>query len=198
MDTDFIFRVVFLTILVLTFSVSAAFRKRAREKGDVIARSEEGILVLVLRLGFALPLLITLLLYIFYPPALGWSTIQLPLRLRYIGVSIAGLCFPLIYWIFRNIGRNISETVLTKSDHELVTSGPYKWVRHPLYASALLLLFSLSLIAANWFIFLYCVVGLVVFRIVVIPAEEQQLITAFGEDYKRYQRHTGALTPKIF
>jgi protein-S-isoprenylcysteine O-methyltransferase Ste14 len=118
----------------------------------VISRRQEGIPVLMLRLVFAFPLFASLLLYIFYPPALDWSKVRLPLWLRSLAAAVAVLCVPLIFWVFRSIGRNISETVLTKRDHELVTTGPYRWVRHPLYASALLLLFSLSLVAGSWFI----------------------------------------------
>ena len=86
----------------------------------------------------------------------------------------------------------------TKSDHELFTQGPYRWVRHPLYASALLVLFSLSLVASNWFLLGYAVIALLAFRCLVIPAEESRLIDAFGGAYQEYQRHTSALVPKLF
>ena len=196
MDIEIFFRIVFIIVLSLTFLISGTYRKRAREDGDVIERRAEGGVILFMRLLFALPLLVVLMLYIFYPQALGWATVALPPWLRFLGTAIAGLCLPLILWVFRNIGKNISETVLTKEDHELVTSGPFHWVRHPLYASALLLLFSLSLVAANWFIFLYVLIGSFVFRFVVIPAEERKLIEAFGDEYKTYQSRTGALVPK--
>jgi protein-S-isoprenylcysteine O-methyltransferase Ste14 len=197
MNIELIFRVVVLLVLVSAFSISGYFRKRARESGDVIERKEEGGIVLALRMGFALPLLASLLLYVFYPPALSWTQITLPLWLRSLAAIIAVLCAPLIYWVFSSIGRNISETVLTKSDHQLVTHGPYRWVRHPLYSSALLLLCSISLIAGSWFIFAYFVVGTIAFRTLVIPAEEQKLIDAFGQDYRDYQHRSGALLPKL-
>jgi protein-S-isoprenylcysteine O-methyltransferase Ste14 len=198
MDIELIFRPIFLIVLVLTFSISAYFRKQARDSGEVIERREEGSAVLVLRMVLALPLLLSLILYIVYPQAMDWAKILLPLWLRALAAVVAILCVPLIYWVFRSIGDNISETVLTKSDHQLVTEGPYRWVRHPLYASALLLLLSLSLVASNWFLLGYVVLALVVFRLLVIPAEEERLIEAFGEAYQEYQGHTGALAPKIF
>jgi protein-S-isoprenylcysteine O-methyltransferase Ste14 len=49
--------------------------------------------------------------------------------------------------MFLSIGANISETILTKRTHQLVTHGPYRWIRHPLYAFSLLELFSLALLA---------------------------------------------------
>ena len=196
MELNVIFRIISLVVLVLTFSISAYFRKTARESGDIIDRREEGTFVLFLRMAFGLPLLTAILLNIFYPQALSWSKIELPVSIRLIGVITSVLCAPLFLWVFQSIGSNISETVLTKRDHELATIGPYRWVRHPLYSSALLL-FSLSVIFGDWVIFIYSLVGIIVFRYLVIPAEEERLIAVFGEDYKKYQNRTGVLIPKL-
>lgn len=198
MNIELFFRIVFLIILLLTFSISTYFRKKARDEGDVIERKEEGTVFVILRMVFGLPLLASLLFYIFYPALLSWSTVPLPLWLRNLFVIVAVLCVPLFWWVFRSIGSNISETVLTKSNHQLVTAGPYQWVRHPLYAISLLLLCSLSIIASNWFIFVYFAAALLVFRFVVIPAEEKRLVEAFGEEYQDYQKRTGALVPRFF
>jgi len=146
----------------------------------------------------ALHFFFTLLLYIFYPQPLGWSRFELPLWARWVAVGAGLLVIPFIYWVFRNIGRKISETVLIKSDHELVTSGPYRWIRHPLYVGSLWMLFSLSLIASNWFLLLYSFLGLIAFRWLVIPTEEKELLQAFGDEYREYQNRTGALFPKLF
>lgn len=75
-------------------------------------------------------------------------------------------------WVFTSIGSNISETVLTKANHQLVMHGPYRWVRHPLYAVALLALLALGLMAANALLLLIWASGAAVFRGIVIPREE--------------------------
>jgi protein-S-isoprenylcysteine O-methyltransferase Ste14 len=100
-------------------------------------------------------------------------------------------------WVFRSIGSNISETVLTKQDHKLVTEGPYRRVRHPLYGVALLEILALSLIAGNWFMALLWLVGVLVFRYVIIPIEEANLIVAFDGEYEQYRARTGALAPRF-
>jgi len=194
---DITFRGITILVLLLTFSISATFRKRAREEGGAIERKEEGLLVFAMRMVFALPLLISLLLYIFYPRALVWSTISLPYWLRSLFAVVALLCVPIIWWVFRSIGENISETVLIKEEHQLVISGPYRWVRHPLYAGTLLLLCSISVIAENWFIFAYFIIAVIAFRFLVIPEEEKRLVAAFGDGYVDYKRRTGALAPRI-
>jgi len=196
MDT-FVFRLIILLVLVITFGISASYRKRARDEGGTIKRQEEGWLVLVLRMGVALPLLIVILLNIFWPTTLVWVKFNSPQWLRILGLILAALCVPLFWWIFKSIGKNISETVLIKDEHELVTSGPYNWVRHPLYGTALVLLLSISLVFGDWIILGYTLAGVLAFRLLVIPAEEKQLLNAFGEEYECYQARTGALLPWI-
>jgi len=96
------------------------------------------------------------------------------------------------------VSRSISETILTKRMHQLVTHGPYRWIRHPLYAFSLLELFSLALLADSWFLFAFPCIVLVVFRWFVIPREEANLIKTFGKDYEEYMRRTGALVPRLW
>lgn len=85
--------------------------------------------------------------------------------------------------------------MLTKPQHRLVTTGPYRWVRHPLYTVAIALFASLGLMAANWFILLWTVVALIALRLVVIPREEAQLVAKFGDEYRRYRSETGSFLP---
>jgi protein-S-isoprenylcysteine O-methyltransferase Ste14 len=55
----------------------------------------------------------------------------------------------------------------------------------------------MSIIFGDWVIFIYSFVAMIVFRCLVIPAEEEKLIAVFGEDYIKYQTHTGVLIPKL-
>ena len=198
METEIGFRVVFLVVLLLAISISTYYRRQARQEGGVIARKEEGVAIFALRMIVALPLLLSLLLYGFYPRWLAWSAVPLPLWLRYLFAAVAILCLPLIWWVLRSIGKNISETVLVKKEHQLVKKGPYRWIRHPLYATAMLLLCSFSIISTSWFLFAYFVVTVLVFRFLVIPEEEKNLVEAFGQAYRDYQKETGALFPRLW
>ena len=145
----------------------------------------------------ALPLLAAILLYTFLPRSLDWSAFAIPTWVRWLGVALGATCIPLLWWVFRSIGPSISETVLTKTGHKLVTAGPYRWVRHPLYAVALLEIFALSLIAGNWLMALMWLIAALVFRYVVIPIEEANLIAVFHAEYERYREATGALMPRF-
>jgi len=78
-----------------------------------------------------------------------------------------------------------------------VTSGPYRWVRHPLYAVGICLFLSVGLMAANGFILGWTVLALISVRVVVVPREESALIAKFGDAYRDYRAGTGALFPKL-
>ena len=80
----------------------------------------------------------------------------------------------------------------------MVASGPYRWVRHPIYAAFLLILGSLLLISANW-----CIGGLWIGMTGLdiasrIRTEEAMMVSRFGAPYRAYLRRTGRLTPRLF
>lgn len=190
------FRWIVVGIVMTNFAISAWFRRRARRTSEVIPRKQESAGIIALRLLFAAPLYLGLLAYMLNPRWLRWSAMPLPTWLRWIGVAIAAATVPLVFWTFRSIGSNISETVLTKTDHKLVTHGPYRWVRHPLYSSATAMLIGVGLIAANWFLLGMALVIGAAAAWLVVPREEAQLIEKFGDRYRGYQRATGALLPR--
>jgi len=128
---------------------------------------------------------------------MAWAELPLPIWMRWAGVVVGLLSVPAALWVFTSIGRNVSETVLTKSDHALVTTGPYRWVRHPLYTTGASLLLAIGLMASNWFMLLFAVVVAIAVRWVVIPLEEQELVKKFGEQYRTYMERTGRLLPRM-
>src|SRR5574341_687978 len=196
MNQESISRIIFITIFVLSFSISVYFRHRARQQSGKIPRQAEGKLFIALRLLFALPLYLAMLAYMINPPWMAWSALPLPAGWRWLGAGLGFAMIPLIYWLFRSLGKNVSETVLTKERHELVTHGPYRWIRHPLYTVASIAIFALGLLAANWFMLL-----MILLIMLMLPAlaakEEAQLIEKFGNAYREYMQHTGRFLPRL-
>ena len=198
-----IFRLLTLVALVGTLGVSGFHRRRARQSSETIARRRESPGLMAARLLVALPLFLSVILYVANPAWMEWATIDLPGRLhrlawlRWMGAAMALACIPTAQWVFTTLGRNVSETVLTKRDHELVTSGPYRWVRHPLYSTGLLLFTGVGLMNLSWFLLLFAAITAAGVLCVVIPREETQLTTKFGDDYLDLVRSTGRLLPSI-
>ena len=192
-----IFRWVSLFALLGCLGTSAYLRHRARREGQRISRRAEGALFMAVRGIVAIPLLLCPIAYVANPAWMNWASFRLPTSLRWLGVVLGMSAVPTAQWVFRSLGRNVSETVLTKEGHELVTIGPYRWVRHPLYATGIALFLSIGLMAANWFIILFVVIATVLMRLVVVPLEERELLHKFGDEYLRYIERTGRFLPRI-
>ncbi len=198
MDLEQVFRWLLIAIFITSGTISKYYRRKARMSGGAIARRQEGPVAMLLRALFALPLLLSFLAYMINPKWMAWSSVALPLWLRWLGVALAILCIPLLRSVFRAIGSNISETVLTKREHNLITSGPFRWVRHPLYTTAILLFVSYGLIASNWWMILFTAMSAVMIVGLVIPREEAELVAKFGDEYKAYQARVGRLLPRMW
>lgn len=192
-----VYRWLILGILVCAVGTSAYFRRRARIEGGTIARREEGATFVALRALVALPLFGGILAYVLNPRWMAWSAILLPEWLRVVGVALGVATVPCVYWVLTSLGKNVSETVLTKPTHELVTIGPYRWIRHPLYTTGLALLLAVGLMAANVALLLLTGLTALLIRFVVIPPEEEALQRRFGERYRHYMMRTGRLGPRL-
>ncbi len=190
------FRWLALAVLLSAVSVSAHHRARARRASEIIPRRREGLL-LIARLVVALPLLIIILFSIIMPRQMSWASFAAPSWTRWVGVALGVGAVPAVHWVLRALGRNVSETVLTKRGHELVTDGPYRWVRHPLYTVGIALLMAIGLILASWLILLFALVVVLLIRVVVIPLEERELVRTFGDGYHSYMARTGRLVPRV-
>ena len=141
--------------------------------------------------------MIGLITYVINPELMAWSSLELPIWLRWIGVVIGIAAGLLLVVTFRALGDNITDTVVTRIQHSLVTIGPYKWVRHPFYVAFALTVLANSLVTANWFIAL---AGGICFGLIVIRTrtEEANLLKRFGEEYRDYMKRTGRFFPRIF
>ena len=82
-----------------------------------------------------------------------------------------------------------------KKDQTLVTTGPYRWVRHPMYTSIFVWALAYFLMSANWFIGATWL-GLGLLAVRVAEAEEVALTEKFGEAYRVYIRRTGRFLPR--
>jgi protein-S-isoprenylcysteine O-methyltransferase Ste14 len=191
------FRWLILAVLLSALTVSGYHRARARLDGETVARRREGSLFLALRGLMALALFGGILAHAVRPDWMAWASFEVPQTLRWLGLVLGVLTVPTVHWVLSALGRNVTETVLTKERHELVTGGPYRGVRHPLYTTGLTLLLALGLMAGSWFVLLATVIAFALLRVLVIPREEQALLAKFGERYQAYMLRTGRLMPRV-
>jgi len=197
MDIDQTFRLMMVAIFVISASISKYHRRKAKLSGEAVSRRDEGGVAMLLRAAVALPLMLSFLAYMINPSWMAWSELALPVWARWVGVGLGIACLPLLWTLFQSIGSNISETVLTKKNHKLVMTGPFRWIRHPLYTVAMLLFFSYGLMASNWWMMMFTALGLGLIEVLVIPKEEAELIAKFGGEYRDYQERVGKLLPRL-
>jgi protein-S-isoprenylcysteine O-methyltransferase Ste14 len=120
----------------------------------------------------------------------GWMRYGIALGLVVIGITFG-------IWARRTLGGNWSGTVTLKVDHELVQSGPYRWIRHPIYTGLLLAVLGTGLAAGR----LYGVVAFVLILLALLwklRVEERWMRAEFGERYEQYRRSSWALIPFVF
>jgi protein-S-isoprenylcysteine O-methyltransferase Ste14 len=127
---------------------------------------------------------------------MAWAAAPFPLWVRWTGIAAGAVGAVLILWTMSTLGSNLTDTVVTRRNHTLVTNGPYRWVRHPFYDSVALWFASMSLAASNWFLLAGGVVTLVLL-VIRTAAEEERLVLRFGESYRSYMNRTGRFVPRF-
>lgn len=197
MTTENTFRFIIIALFSTTISISIYFRRKADNTGqDEITFEQEGKWISFFRSTFALAGFLGMFTYMIYPPAMAWAQITLPTSLRWVGIGMMGTTLPLLYWMFRNLGNNITPTVITREKHQLVVTGPYRYIRHPLYTFGGLNFLGLSMASANLFIFIFLALGMYILSLRTL-IEEAHLIEKFGDQYRDYIQTTGRYFPKL-
>jgi protein-S-isoprenylcysteine O-methyltransferase Ste14 len=113
-----------------------------------------------------------------------------------VGVAGALLCVvgvTIAVWARACLGSNWSPRPSVKIGHELITAGPYRLIRHPIYSGMLLAVLGTSFDAGIVGLVIFVVASAVLIRR--IPIEEKLMLHQFPEEYARYKRHTKALIP---
>lgn len=138
-----------------------------------------------------------LLCYIFVIKNITITSFVIPIFIKYIA------CITYLIGVFINyygrvfLGNNWGNNVVIYTDHTLVKNGLYNYIRHPLYSSIFLMLYSISIMYSNVFVAIST-------TLIFIPAmyyrakqEEIELIINFGDEYIEYMRNTGMFIYKI-
>jgi protein-S-isoprenylcysteine O-methyltransferase len=113
-----------------------------------------------------------------------------------VGLAVTAVGMTLLVWARQTLGRNWSQTVSAKEDHELVASGPYRYVRHPMYTGGILACFGSAIVAGGVFVFLLLVLTpLFLWR---VRAEDELLARQFPQEFPAYKRRTKALIPFVW
>ena len=196
MDIETTCRLALAGILVLACFDSGYHRLRAEKQGGRVSlRNDPRWFWIVMMLAMAAFLLGTLA-FLINPAWLTFTKIALPDYLRLLGIPLGLVTVILNDWMFRHLGHNVTKTSMPRENASLVMTGPYRWIRHPMYSFGGLLFLAFALLTSSWLI---AVSGIVAFFMIALRTrlEEQRLIDKFGDRYRNYMRRTGRYFPRL-
>ena len=126
----------------------------------------------------------------------GGHHVQTDPWLAAVGLILFGLGLSFAIWARVHLGRNWGTPMTQKNEPELVTSGPYRMVRHPIYSGILLATIGTA-VALNWR-WLAVVALAAIYFVYSATVEERYLAEQFPDSYAAYKRSTKMLVPFVF
>jgi protein-S-isoprenylcysteine O-methyltransferase Ste14 len=197
MNTETIFRIL-LPLVIVAFVLHRGYyvKYHSKPENETVKKREEGILSHIAGLP-GMAGLVSMVTYVINPDWLSFASLPFTGWVRWTGVGIAILGFALLQWAQVTLANSWSDTPRMMKEQTLITSGPYRTMRHPIYTAFILILGSTLLISSNWLIGL-CWAGMVTLEVFSrIGFEESLMIEFFGEPYREYMKKTGRLLPRI-
>lgn len=191
--TEIPFRIALGLLWVLNLAVRLYFQSKVKGAQPAFARHarRERFFYRLVTASYLL-----MLVYIF-SPWLDFAHLGLPAWLRWLGSGILLAGLGLFAWTHHTLGQNWSGGLEIYQEHALVTAGPYRYVRHPMYTAFFVLGSGIGLLSANWLVAILNLGSLTWMYLVRVSAEEAMLLEHFGEAYRQYMKKTGRLLPRL-
>ena len=154
MTDEQIFHLILIAGFAIIIPAGMYHRVKSQASGERLDRRQEGLFVLATLRPLVLASMLGLIAYTINSASMAWSAVSLPAWVRWPGVGVCAVGSSLLIWTMHTLGKNLTDTVVTRKDHTLVTGGPYRFVRHPFYCAFILAVLANSTVPANWFILL--------------------------------------------
>jgi protein-S-isoprenylcysteine O-methyltransferase Ste14 len=141
-------------------------------------------------------LLASITAYFAWPDVLPWMFVNVPAWVRVAALFPAVGSVVLLTWAHATLGPEFATTLRLKSDHKLVTVGPYAHIRHPIYTAYFVLFVATGVFTRSWII---GVLGMIVIGTLMtsrLVREESMLRERFGKEYEEYARQVGRFIPR--
>lgn len=197
MANAFMFRILLLSLFIGFVAHRGYYNHKFGHANEGVIKQRGGNFDTRLANLLSVPALLATFLYIVSPAWVAWAALPFPVWLRWGGVGIAGLGFVLLQWAHQALGKNWSDTPRLLQGQTLVTNGPYRWVRHPIYTAFFLIMSATLFLSANWLIGITWI-GMTALDVISrIGSEEAMLMEQFGEQYRIYSQRTGQVLPRL-
>ena len=190
------FHIIFGVTFIIFWGIRMAYQKKANDLGGA-AEFKEGEQHTLLRRLVGIPFMLLFVAFMIRPSLLAWSSLDLPTWAHWLGVVLAVISIPLIWWVQWALDINFQTTLHVREAHTLVTHGPYRWVRHPMYTVLYIHLLAIFLLTGNWLIAGTLLVAQTIIIVLRLNNEEAAMVEKFGDRYRYYMEQTGRFLPKL-
>ncbi len=202
MGHEIVFRVGLVVFLSLAGLIQIYFGRRARPHQGAYtsvkreAYLREGRLNFILHAALVIAMSILAMLYAVIPASIRWSALAIPDAWRWAGLGLGIVSLLALIEVHRQLGRFWSAYLELQEGHQLITTGVYRRIRHPMYSVLFFFLIAEAVLSANWLFMVLCAGRMLMF-FERMRREEGMLIGQFGDEYRRYQERTGRLLPRL-
>ena len=131
-----------------------------------------------------------------FTPWLSFADYHLPRFAPWCGAILIGAGLWLFWQSHSDLGKSWSQSLELRKDHELISHGVYRFIRHPMYASIGLWSLGQSLVLENWLAGWCALAAFSLMYLIRTPREEPMMCESFGEQYRDYMKRTGRLFPR--
>ena len=128
---------------------------------------------------------------------LAFANYSLPAWMGWLGVVVLAASLYVFWRSHADLKSNWSPSLEIRADHTLVTTGIYRAIRHPMYASQFIYAIAQILLLQNWLAGPTNLVFFLAFYLLRVRAEEQLMLDTFGDTYHAYMQTTGGVFPKL-
>lgn len=188
------FKISLAVLLLIDAGIRLYYQKERRSFERVVVKQEK-------REKFLYHLVAVGLIPIFFYLLTPWiDTFHLPFPywFRWLGAIIILTGDLLFIWAHKALGKNWSPVLEIRKGHTLVTDGPYRLIRHPMYSAIFIIGIGISLLSSNWIVALSYMLPVILMYLIRISDEEKMMIEQFGNEYVEYMKNTGRIIPKIW
>jgi protein-S-isoprenylcysteine O-methyltransferase len=196
LGTEVEYRIALAVVAAAHGVLSRRYMKLSKAGATLFQKRAEGLPLAVATGALYAAYCLSVLVYMLNPAWMAGSALPFPPWLRWIGAPVMAAGAALHIWGMHHLGQNLTISIGTRDGHALITSGPFRWIRHPLYAGGMLESVGVCLLLSNGAV---AVCALLFWLLIAwrTPMEEQALHRAFGAAYAGYARETGRFLPRV-
>jgi len=196
-DSEVVFRLLFALAFVAMTAIRLTYQSRVlRDERGIEVR--EGPLSIAAGSVAALTCVVFGAEYLLFPGTFSFAyVLSYPAWLRWLGALLLAAGIALLGLSHHHLGRSFHSLVVSKEDHVLVETGPYRWIRHPIYTAYLMNYLGGGLLAGNLILTFVPFTAYVMLVAVRVEEEEAVMRETFGQAYVEYADRTGRLLPRL-